>query len=221
MVMSNDAKKRLYIGPEGCGKTTLALRDARREKILLILDLNRQDGLTRNVNHVISASDPYDAKISLLRCFENVDRRKKRHITWQVPVTMPAPDALDFAIRVLNSIGGGALFPDETESFIHASKKLEGRAYTLAKRARHLNPIPLYMTCHKPTELHNVVRTNVHKMCFFDTDDSNGLEFFVKKCRRYHKRDDALKLLNSSKEYEFIQFERGEKPKKMKKIKNT
>ncbi|PHS77839.1 MAG: hypothetical protein COB56_01095 [Robiginitomaculum sp.] len=219
--MSNDAKKRLYVGAEASGKTTLAIRDARKEKLLLILDLNRQDSLARGSHVVVSYQDVRQAKKALLQTFSNIDRRKKYHVTWQIPKDMRAQDALDFAIRVLNAIGGGALLIDETESFIPALGKLSDSVRIVAKRGRHINPMPLYMTVQKPTELNHVVRNNVWTTAYFKLFEAGAIDFFAKQSALFIKKVEAVNMLKSLKEFEYILIERNKEPKKMKKIKKT
>lgn len=219
--MSNNAKKRLYVGGEGSGKTTLALYEARKEKHLFILDLNRQESTANGSDVVIALRDAKQAAQAVKDALRGIEQRGRYHITWHVPPTVKPRDALDFVIRAIGAIGGMALLIDETESFIPAREKLSEYVFIMAKRGRHISPMPLYMTCHKPTEINNVVRTNVYSMSFFDQFDNNSLNFFIEKCARYHTKREAVNLLNTLGKYEYILMENGKKPKKMKKCKNT
>lgn len=219
--MSNDARKRLYVGPEASGKTTLALRDARREKHLVILDLNRQDSLARGSHVVIAYNSAVKSKRALLDALRSLDRSQKMHITWQVPESLCPSEALELVLRAINAIGGAALLIDETETFIPAKKNLTQNVMTMAKRARHKNPMPVYMTAQKPTELHHIIRNNVWEMYVFKLFEGNAIDFFTARCKLFLKPVEALNLLKSLGNYEYIFMGHNEKPKKMKKIKNT
>lgn len=216
--MANEAPKTLAIGGEGSGKTFLQLRLSRNEKHLVILDLNEQADLGQGARVVRDKAGFLGAMRDMHRA---KSQKKPFRICWHVSAYECPRAALAFTIRALTAMGGAALFLDESESFIPVQNKLTPEAFVLAKRARHISPIPLYMTAHKPMELHNKFRTNLTSIMFFYAEDAGTIEFLRKKKALFHKTADVNKLLKSLGKFEYLLDEKQKPLKKMKKIKNT
>lgn len=214
--MSNQAIKQLYCGGEGSGKTVRARHEARSEKRLVTLDVNGtieawpEEVIVYNRAQLVAALKSLSGKS--FKILYRVDEARE-----------PASLVLDFTARALKAVGGAALFIDETETYVPRSgHKLSDVAYALAKRARHGAPIPLYLTAQKPTELHDVMRNNVSRIVFFDNDEAAAVDYFYKKTRRFLKRAEFDKLLNSLGKFEALEYVRGRKKLvKLKKIKIT
>lgn len=211
--------KSLAVGGEGSGKTFLQWHEAKGEPHLIALEIHGGE-IFKDVDAYVKNADEF--KAALREYYAAKQAGKPYRITWSLSRTeRDYPRILSYVIEAMRAAGGGALFIDESETFIPSRVNvLEDWAFQLAKHSRHLK-IRTYMTAHKPTELHNKFRTNVTKSMYFYAKDKLTIGHIVEEEAANHTRADVLKLLKSLDKYEYLLSEGRAPLKKMKKIKNV
>lgn len=209
--MSNlDAEKYLFAGPEKCGKSYLANKIARKSKRLAILDVNAQPSLAVGSFAVTTPRQFWDA-------WNGADRRKRTHVTWQVPINTDPRAAFSFLLHTARRVGGFDTLVDEAETFIPLGVKLNDIERAAAKRGRHLFG-NILMTSQRPTDLHLDFRANCHNKYFFKGYEPSYVGYVDKTLRVRGEARDPLKELHALEEFECLRQIRDGSWSKMDKI---
>lgn len=224
MSAQNLAPKFLGVGPEFSGKTHLCNALSSQEPRLIKMMLKEQAKFMSG--HVVRSKAEFTAAL------RKVYNHKRFRITWIVKATdetdadkvqQERSAALEHVFSTLTRLdmvtAPVAVDIDETDTFILNGTKLGFHTRESAKQARHGTPTPLYMTCHKTSELHHVLRNNVQTIAIFKTKEDATVTYIAQKSAGDKSKAEIAKLLNSLGKYEYLQWSLFEPIKKMPKYK--